>query len=70
MGALAPLVFVAKTYFIIFCFMMVRGTYSRYRVDQYIALGWKKLIPFALAWTLVFAFALKLIGLLRGGGGA
>jgi NADH-quinone oxidoreductase subunit H len=70
MGVLAPVVFIAKTYFVIFCFMMVRGTFSRYRVDQYAALGWKKLIPLTLGWTLLFAFALQLLRTFGGGGGA
>ncbi|MDR1412809.1 MAG: NADH-quinone oxidoreductase subunit H [Actinomycetes bacterium] len=69
MGVLAPVVFILKTYLVIFCFMMVRGTFSRYRVDQYAALGWKKLIPITLGWTLLFAFALQVIRLLTTGGG-
>jgi NADH-quinone oxidoreductase subunit H len=68
MGVFAPIVFVIKTYLVIFCFMMIRGTYSRVRVDQYAALGWKKLIPITLGWTLLFAFVVKFIQMLPGGG--
>ena len=68
MGVFAPIVLVIKTYFIIFLFMMVRGTFSRYRVDQYAAFGWKKLIPILLAWTLLFVIGLRVFQLLVGGG--
>jgi len=66
MGAFAPVVMIIKTYFIIFLFMMVRGTLSRYRVDQYAAFGWKKLIPITLAWTLVFVVGLRVLQLVFG----
>lgn len=68
MGAFAPLVFIIKTYLVIFCFMMVRGTFSRFRVDQMAALGWKKLMPVALIWTMIFGFALKVMQMTMGGG--
>lgn len=67
MGAFGPLVFVIKSYLVIFLFMFVRGTYSRFRVDQYTAFGWKKLMPFALVWTMVFAFAVKAFQMWGGG---
>ena len=68
MGVFAPIVMVIKTYFVIFLFMMVRGTFSRYRVDQYAALGWKKLIPITLAWTVLFAIGLRVFQMFLGGG--
>ncbi|MDR1775970.1 MAG: NADH-quinone oxidoreductase subunit NuoH [Actinomycetes bacterium] len=61
MGVFGPVVLVLKTYLVIFCFMMVRGNFSRYRVDQYAALGWKKLIPITLGWTLLLAVILKVL---------
>lgn len=59
MGAFAPLVFVIKTYIVIFFFMFVRGMYSRFRVDQFAAFGWKTIMPIALIWTLFVGFVLK-----------
>lgn len=67
MGAFAPLVFVLKTYFVIFLMMMVRGTFSRYRVDQMLAFGWKVLMPIALVFTVIVAAVMKIFSL---GGGA
>ena len=59
MGILAPVVFVIKTYSIIFLFMKVRGNFSRFRVDQLALLGWRRMIPISLAWTLLFAIAFR-----------
>ncbi|MEW6117548.1 MAG: NADH-quinone oxidoreductase subunit NuoH [Nitrospirota bacterium] len=41
--------FVLKVYFHIFLFYWVRATVPRYRYDQLMSLGWKVLIPLALA---------------------
>jgi NADH-quinone oxidoreductase subunit H len=66
MGIFAPIVFIIKTYAIIFLFMMVRGNFSRFRVDQLAQLGWKRLIPFSLVWTLVFALGYRSFQLIVG----
>jgi len=66
LGPFAVLVFVVKCYVLIFLFMMVRGTYSRYRVDHYLEVGWKRLLPFSLIWIVVFAAAVQLIAVLKG----
>lgn len=48
-------VFFAKTIFFIFVFMWVRWTLPRFRYDQLMHLGWKKLIPLALINMLITA---------------
>jgi NADH-quinone oxidoreductase subunit H len=52
--------FLVKLYFILFCYIWVRATLPRYRYDQLMGLGWKVLIPVALANLFITAF-LKLI---------
>ncbi|MCL2680492.1 MAG: NADH-quinone oxidoreductase subunit H [Coriobacteriia bacterium] len=68
MGIFAPMVLVIKSYLIIFLFMMIRGNFSRYRVDQMAQLGWKKLIPLTLLWTMVFAIGMRSFQLLSASG--
>ncbi len=50
LGVLSLLI---KTVFFIFVFMWVRWTIPRFRYDQLMDLGWKKLIPLALANMLI-----------------
>ena len=65
---LAPVIFVTKCYLVVFLFMVVRGSFSRYRVDQMAVLGFKELMPAALVWTLVFGIVYKIILMAVGGG--
>ncbi|GAA1922229.1 NADH-quinone oxidoreductase subunit NuoH [Nocardioides lentus] len=47
--------FFGKVLFFIFVFIWLRGTLPRMRYDQFMNLGWKVLIPAALAWTVAVA---------------
>ncbi|MFP3468282.1 NADH-quinone oxidoreductase subunit H, partial [Leifsonia sp. SIMBA_070] len=51
-----PLIwFVAKVWGFLFFFIWLRTTLPRLRYDQFMALGWKILIPVSLAWVMVVA---------------
>jgi NADH-quinone oxidoreductase subunit H len=47
--------FLGKITVFLFGFIWLRGTLPRIRYDQLMRLGWKVLIPSALAWTLMIA---------------
>jgi NADH-quinone oxidoreductase subunit H len=47
--------FLAKMWLFMFLFVWVRGTLLRLRYDQFMKLGWKVLIPAALAWVVMVA---------------
>lgn len=48
-GLMGPIVMFAKTFFFIFVFMWIRWTLPRFRYDQLMRLGWKTLVPLAIA---------------------
>lgn len=52
-GALPTIWFLLKTYVIVFFFFWIRATLPRLRYDQLMILGWKRLIPAALAWLII-----------------
>jgi NADH-quinone oxidoreductase subunit H len=60
--ALAPVVFVLKTYIGIFVLMWIRGTLPRVRIDQMLAIGWKGLIPLSLVWIMFTGVLVKAVG--------
>jgi NADH-quinone oxidoreductase subunit H len=55
-------VLLAKSFFFLFVFIWIRWTIPRFRYDQLMNLGWKKLIPLAL----INMIATALVMLLRG----
>ncbi len=51
-----PLIwFVAKVWGFLFLYMWLRATLPRLRYDQFMALGWKLMIPVSLVWILTVA---------------
>src|SRR4051794_32777241 len=57
--------FMGKVLFFIFIFIWLRGTLPRMRYDQFMAFGWKRLIPFALLWIVAVA-AIRTVSLENG----
>ena len=47
--------FMGKVLAFIFMFIWLRGSLPRLRYDQFMAFGWKRLIPIALAWIVAVA---------------
>jgi NADH-quinone oxidoreductase subunit H len=53
--------FLAKTFVFLYVFIWIRATFPRYRYDQLMRLGWKVLIPIAIANLVVTATAKVLL---------
>lgn len=60
MQPIAPIVFMIKTYLVIYLLMVIRGTLPRVRVDQMLTLGWKFLLPASIAWVMITGLVIKL----------
>ncbi len=52
---------VAKVYGFVFLAILVRGTLPRFRIDQLLNFGWKRLIPISLILFLVVTFLKEII---------
>jgi NADH-quinone oxidoreductase subunit H len=57
--------FMGKVLFFIFIFIWLRGSLPRLRYDQFMAFGWKVLIPISVVWIVAVA-AIRVVEL-RGG---
>jgi len=58
-GWLWPLAwFVVKVFFFVFLFVWIRATLPRLRYDSLMAVGWRVLIPAALAWLVLAGLAM------------
>ncbi len=55
MSLLGPIVFSVKVFILILIFIQVRWTLPRFRFDQLMTLGWKRLIPLALGNLVITA---------------
>jgi NADH-quinone oxidoreductase subunit H len=66
---LSIVIFGLKTLFFLFVFIWIRWTLPRFRYDQLMSLGWKIMLPTALAYIVIMAsvlLGLDYIGLERG----
>jgi NADH-quinone oxidoreductase subunit H len=69
--------FAIKVLCFLFIYVWFRATLPRFRYDQLMDLGWKRLIPVALGWLLIVAgfrtrdgwWGVLMIGLVLAGGG-
>ncbi len=61
LGALQILTLFLKTAFFAFLFIWVRWTLPRFKYQQLMTLGWKVLLPIALANVVLYAFALAIL---------
>ncbi len=66
---LSMVIFFGKLLFFIFFFMWVRWTLPRFRYDQLMSLGWKIMLPLALAYIIIIAGVILILesaGMARG----
>jgi NADH-quinone oxidoreductase subunit H len=61
LGALSIAIFLGKVIFMIFFFMWVRWTVPRFRYDQVMEIGWKKLLPLSILNLLAYAVGIAFI---------
>ena len=61
--AQGPFWLIAKSVFLLFVFVWIRGTLPRFRYDQLMAFGWKLLVPLAVANVIVTSFIVAWMGM-------
>ncbi|MDO5083297.1 NADH-quinone oxidoreductase subunit NuoH [Arachnia propionica] len=54
---LGPIWFIVKVQLVFSVFVWLRGTLPRFRYDQFMDLGWKRLIPISILWIMMVAVA-------------
>jgi len=54
---LSVAIFLLKTSFFLFVYIWIRWTLPRFRYDQLMSLGWKVMLPLALAYIVIIAAA-------------
>jgi NADH-quinone oxidoreductase subunit H len=59
--ALSILIWFLKVLFFVFVFMWIRWTLPRFRYDQLMGLGWKFMLPLALAYIIIVATVILLL---------
>ncbi len=60
-GLFSVLCFILKTLGLVFFFMWIRWTLPRFRYDQVMNLGWKYLVPGALACVVIYAILIAFL---------
>ena len=60
-GILSIVIFLGKVIALIFFFMWIRWTVPRFRYDQVMELGWKKLLPLSIANLIAYAIGIAII---------
>ena len=65
LSMIGTIFFFAKIFFFIFLFMWVRWTLPRFRYDQLMNLGWKKLIPLSIVNIFITGIVMWLFGKLN-----
>jgi NADH-quinone oxidoreductase subunit H len=66
---LSVMIFALKTGFFLFVYIWIRWTIPRFRYDQLMSIGWKVMLPLALAYIVIIASAILIIesaGIRRG----
>ncbi|MEI2422780.1 NADH-quinone oxidoreductase subunit H, partial [Arthrospira platensis SPKY2] len=60
-AVISVMIFLAKVLFMVFLFMWVRWTLPRFRYDQVMTLGWKRLLPLAVANLIFYTVLIAVI---------
>jgi NADH-quinone oxidoreductase subunit H len=61
MGVVSIAIFLGKVFGMIFFFMWVRWTVPRFRYDQVMRIGWRRLLPLALVNLIVYALVIAFL---------